>query len=426
MMNIFSETIQRLTDYFLVTEDVPGYFPVIDISRYQAPVDFEMMYAAGVRLVILRLSVGNYYTDLEFINFYNSAKAQGLKVGCYHVVKPSLSITSQWARIMDSLDGRELDMPLVLDCELTDNQNPTTIAGNIEGLVNKHLTTLGTYPVIYTRALWWNSNTIYKPPFHLCPLWIARYSETIPHPWADDPDHLRPRDWNTYALWQYSADGNGLGAVYGVGSDDVDINRSSAETLAGTLALLNGTPPPPDPIGETEMMYTADVIYLTPGTTYRNIRSKPDSTGSDAGLDVGDVVITDKGLPVYEVQTTPEGDWYHLKKNTTVGWVLGKVGNTVYLKLTPVLPLKTVTAGVEAVKLHYWKTLNAQGKPIMEKPAAPSKFALGAAFAVDLTIMDADGTEDYYHVLTPLLANPPAPNPPAPYTGWYVKVAEVI
>lgn len=172
-------------------------------------------------------------------------------------------------------------------------------------------------------------------------------------------------------------------------------------------------------------MYLADVAYLAPGTTYRNIRSKPDSLGSDAGYDVGDVVITDKSLPVYEVQINSEGEWYHLKKGNTVGWVLGKVGATEYLKLTPLVPMKQVTAS-KVVNLHYWKDVNAQGKPLMVKPTNPSKFLLGATFSVDPAKIDADGDDDFYRVLTPMLASPPALTPPAPWQGWYCKVSEVF
>ncbi len=45
------------------------YEPILDISKYQAPVDWDKMWDAGVRLVILRLTVGDYYKDTEFDNF---------------------------------------------------------------------------------------------------------------------------------------------------------------------------------------------------------------------------------------------------------------------------------------------------------------------------------------------------------------------
>lgn len=199
------------------------------------------------------------------------------------------------------------------------------------------------------------------------------------------------------------------------------------ETFTGQKYTPGGIePPPPDPEPIGEFMYTADVIYLAPGTTYRNMRSKPDSIAPDIGIDVGDVVITDKKLPVYEVLENSEGTWLHLKKGNTVGWVLGKANGVTYLKLTPLVPMLQVKAAVDKVPLWYWKDKNGQNKPIMVKPDSASKFFFGATFLVDPVKIDADGDNDFYKVLNPFNASPPAITPPAGFTGWYCKVSEAV
>lgn len=274
MTNPFARLLTWLQKYFFFAPALNYYGPVVDISKWQGDVDFAVMRAAGVELVLLRLSIGNE-TDSRFAEYYAAARAERLLVGVYHVVKPSVSVATQWTRIIDSLAGRAVDV-FALDCELTDNLNPSTVATCIEALINQYAALYGEYPVLYTRALWWNAHTIYKPSFKLCPLWIARYWSGA-HPWNDDPDTLKPRDWNDFALWQYSADGNGLGAAYGVSSDDIDLNHGNADDLAGLMARLHGLPPPAP--GDDEMK---PIKCTCPGD-YLFVRVKPITTATTGG-----------------------------------------------------------------------------------------------------------------------------------------------
>ena len=79
--------------------------------------------------------------------------------------------------------------------------------------------------MVYTRATWWNPNTVPQTWPKEYDLWVAHYTSapegtivgTKPVPWI-------PNDWGTehYDFWQYSADGNMLGSEYGVESDSID------------------------------------------------------------------------------------------------------------------------------------------------------------------------------------------------------------
>lgn len=217
------------------------YGPVLDVSRYQEPIQWATMWARGVRLVLLRLSVGNYYKDVQFNKFYAQARAAGFLLGAYHVTKPSNTVESQWIQIVNSLEGRLLDIPLIFDNELHDNLSQTQVSNTIAGLTQIHKEVIGNYPVQYLRGYWWNTYTATRPIFGQCPLFIARYT-TLAHPW-NDWAAFKPRDWETWALWQFSADGNGLGPYYGVGSASVDISRGNAPDLETTLKLLKGEKP---------------------------------------------------------------------------------------------------------------------------------------------------------------------------------------
>lgn len=251
------------------------YEPILDISRYQDPVNWDIMWNRGVRIVTLRLSVGNYYKDTRFEEYWSGACARGMIVGVYHVTKPSLSASSQWVWVLACLNGKVPDF-FVLDNELSDGKSPAEISAVIETLTNLAKNYFGQYPVQYLRGEWWNTNTVSKAVFALCPLWIARYTG-LPHPWNDAPS-LRPRDWQDYTLWQYSADGNGEGAYFGVGSDDVDKNKSRYANLEATLVALSITPPPP--AGENEMTKPCQCVCFG---SWINLRAQPNANAVDAG-----------------------------------------------------------------------------------------------------------------------------------------------
>ena len=55
--------------------------------------------------------------------------------------------------------------------------------------------------------------------------WIARYT-TLPLPWGNPGDSasLKPRDWDSWVFWQFSADGNGRGPEFGAQSASIDLN----------------------------------------------------------------------------------------------------------------------------------------------------------------------------------------------------------
>src|SRR3990167_7041100 len=154
-MNKLTSIISR--QYNQILSLVSGYYqPILDFSRYQYPVNFDIMWERGVRLICLRLSVGNYYKDTRFEEFYLAARGKGFHVGAYHVTKPSISVNAQWAWILQCLEAHTLDF-FVLDNELDDGKTPAQISGVIEGLTINAKAHFGVWPVQYLRGEWWNT-----------------------------------------------------------------------------------------------------------------------------------------------------------------------------------------------------------------------------------------------------------------------------
>ena len=57
---------------------------VIDLSHWQAPVDFARAKSAGIVAVILKATQGSGWIDVAFAQRIAAARASGLLVGAYH------------------------------------------------------------------------------------------------------------------------------------------------------------------------------------------------------------------------------------------------------------------------------------------------------------------------------------------------------
>lgn len=398
------------------------YTPILDISRYQYPLNPVKMREAGVKLVYLRCTVGNYYTDTRFIEFWNLLKSEGFLVGVYHVNTPEYSVQSQLDRLFGplGLNGRIPDVPIVLDCELTRGQSKATITNNIMGCLDGIEDLDERVPTVYTRATWWNPNVYPSSQFNKYPLMVARYSALATHPWNDDPVNLKPHSFDEWALWQWSADGNWQGENYGVGSAHVDLNRGNAETFEGTLARLGvGIIPPPEPIGAYKLQYKAKFNL--------NVRTGPDTTYPIIGTLQKDTIITAQEIHPTDANSV----WAKFDGSKWVAVVHNNGGPYVeFYASLPIPPAQDVLYVQTAIQtnLRWYNLTNGQGKPIMSVPPVSNRpqFSAGKVIAVKPGVVDADGQEDYYEVLSGNMATPPTYVPPQGYTGWYIRKSDVF
>ena len=208
---------------FALGMDVSRYQTLLDINNSViGPIDFSKAKNQGVKYVAVRATVGDYYTDYALNSNYDGSKLQGLFTTFYHVVRPDISIIGQINRFFDALAGRVGDLPLVLDCEVSADQSPFTITNIIRGCVLEIADRDGRRPLIYTRQSWFDLNVNPDPDIKACDLWAARYISGLTSPWGDG--YFKFRDWENWKIWQHSADGNGLGSLFGVKSASVDLD----------------------------------------------------------------------------------------------------------------------------------------------------------------------------------------------------------
>lgn len=181
-----------------------------DISRYNGLFDFEKAKSEGLKGIIIRL--GDWYTwtqdhiDYEFWrNVEEAPKSFGPNVGGYWLFRPQVAVSQQTELVISLLKKYPQIKFLANDVEVQAITASQVLQFNFA--ISGHYAT-PKKSLVYTSPHAWNDFvTGDKAGASQYPLWQAQ--------WATAPQILPP--WNGRAIWQYSANGNGLGAEFGNG-----------------------------------------------------------------------------------------------------------------------------------------------------------------------------------------------------------------
>ena len=189
----------------------------IDVSEHQDNIDWELVKAAGVDFVMIRVgwrgqTEGRLNEDTMAQINYAGARAAGLKVGAYFF---SQAITKQEAIaeaefLLSQVRNWEVDMPLVFDWEYVGNHARTA---NMDARLLTDLSIAfcdtvalaGYQPMIYFN-MYQSEYLLHLEELTDYPFWLAMYTDEMDYPYAVD-------------MWQYSC----TGQVAGIGTD-VDLN----------------------------------------------------------------------------------------------------------------------------------------------------------------------------------------------------------
>lgn len=190
----------------------------IDVSGYQGTIDYEKVREAGIRFVFIRIGYQGYESgklvvDDRFYRNYDGARAAGLPVGVYFF---SQALTEEEARqqagfLLATLEGRQLQLPVVYDYEVHDAQTARAsgltrqqASANAEAFCER-IRESGLAPMVYM-----NDQTAYgKYDLNVIgeePIWYASYVTA-------------PSLSSGFTCWQYSSSGKVPGIDY-----DVDLN----------------------------------------------------------------------------------------------------------------------------------------------------------------------------------------------------------
>ncbi len=195
----------------------------IDVSKWQAEVDWQQVRQAGASFAFARATYGASEVDPYFAANWRGIKAAGLARGAYHFFVTADDANAQAELFLKTLGPLGAgDLPPVIDVEALSGTG-----GDLVGGVQTWLTTVeratGRRPVIYTAPAFWNEYM--TDGFGGYTLWVAEYGVSAPKP---------VKGWSGWTFWQYSQSGS-IAGVHG--SVDSDYFNGTAADLA---ALTNG------------------------------------------------------------------------------------------------------------------------------------------------------------------------------------------
>ena len=183
----------------------------IDVSAYQGNIDYAQVKEAGIDIVYIKSSEGDYLVDPKFRSNYEQAKLNGFNIGFYHFVRArnSEEAIREAEFFSNVISGTDPNCKLAMDFEVFGdlsiyeiNDISRTFLERVRQLTNKEL-------VIYSNS--YDATNIFKEELARdYPLWVAQYGVREP---------VNNGKWNNWIGFQYSDEGR----IPGInGSVDLD------------------------------------------------------------------------------------------------------------------------------------------------------------------------------------------------------------
>ena len=238
--------------------------PGIDVSYWNAGIDWPKVRAAGQRFVFAKASEGESYADPTFDDNWRGAKAAGLLRGGYHFFRANVDAKKQANKFINYVKSLNDDgeLPPVLDLETHDGQSRDKIIARAKTWLDLVEAAFNRKPIIYSGQYFlqdYFSEAGGGPPAWAreYTLWLAQY----PNNYVDGMQPYLPRGWFKWTFWQYSEKGrvNGINAKV-----DLNVFNGSLEELYKFAGSEIGTEK-----GETIKKHT-----VTAGDSFESIANK--------------------------------------------------------------------------------------------------------------------------------------------------------
>ena len=174
----------------------------IDVSNWSGTIDWERVADTDVEVVIIQASEGTFYRDPYLHEFYDGARANGLKLGFYHFFNPGSSPTpvEQARYFIDTIKGLDSDCKLVLDLEQTGGLGNYELTKQAIEFLREVESYSGLETAVYTYTNFVQNNLYKGLGLSDYALWVAQSGEDSP-----STNHI----WGyKHAGWQYLDIGN--------------------------------------------------------------------------------------------------------------------------------------------------------------------------------------------------------------------------
>ncbi len=181
-------------------------YPVhgIDISRWQADIDWAGVKASGTRFVFIKATEGGDHIDPRFAANWNGARAAGIPVGAYHFVYWCRPAHEQAHWFVQHIPRDANALPPVLDLEWNGHSRTCPQKVSRELALEKTRLMLreleahtGKIPIIYTDITFHKEVLEGEREFDRYPFWLRSVA-------ARPEERYVGRPW---AFWQYTTTG---------------------------------------------------------------------------------------------------------------------------------------------------------------------------------------------------------------------------
>ena len=192
--------------------------PGIDVSHWDAGIDWPKVRATGQRFVFAKATEGINYKDDTFKDNWSGAKAAGLLRGAYHFFRCNVDAKKQADYFIEFVKAAKDDgeLPPVLDLETNDGMTKEKIVVAAKVWLDRVEAAFGKKPIIYSGQYFLQDYLVQAgggpPPWAKdYPLWLAQY----PNQFVEGVKPFLPRGWFSWSFWQYSDKGriNGINAA---------------------------------------------------------------------------------------------------------------------------------------------------------------------------------------------------------------------
>ena len=126
--------------------------PGIDVSYWNAGIDWPKVRATGQRYVFAKATEGDYYSDTTFDNNWFGAKSAGLLRGAYHFYRCNVDAKKQadyFINYVKSMNDSG-ELPPVLDLESNDGQKKEKIIPAVKIWLDRVEAAFEKKPIIYS------------------------------------------------------------------------------------------------------------------------------------------------------------------------------------------------------------------------------------------------------------------------------------
>lgn len=200
-------------------DTVPG----LDVSYYQADIDWTKVAAAGYGFAITRISHSTSFMDPKFEANWAGIKANGMIRGAYQYFEPGDNVEAQAQVVIDAVGMLGPgDLPVTIDVESADFIAQAPYRTAIRTWLDLVEAGTGKKPIIYTGKYYWQDH-VASNEFNEYPLWHAAYPNACQPPNAPPPECTScpnlADQFDDWQFWQYTSSGS----VPGI-SGNVDLN----------------------------------------------------------------------------------------------------------------------------------------------------------------------------------------------------------